>query len=353
MECDCGGKVVGQRTGSHQKRPCPLCEHPVFVLPANVYPRPKPKFDPKKAAAKATGGTSSRSGPNAVVDDNPPPIPTKASAPAPAQRGAERAASTPHTGQPTLLQEPSRPLMTPLRLVTAAILLMSSLTIGGLWHRHRIEVAKATVTRAADAGMAAIVAKDFVKAAQELEKAHLAVNVIRRTDSAANDIRRLSREATAMAKLASSSLIEFLNDTLAIAKPGQPQIRLSSLDKGAWVIFDANVLPDTEEDGRFIVDFPLVVDGTKVEIEIRSSTFRKLPHTDESGEPPRVIFAAQLDQLSSPQGEPPKAVLTLNGTPAFLWSTYDNYVAIGYRPIDEENERQTRAVLEQQLEAQR
>ncbi len=368
VECECGGKVVGVRTLSHQKRPCPLCDRLVFVLPANVYPQTKPKSDPKKKATKNLDPKVVRSTSNAVIDEAPPPSPAASGkaggaktaggkvpggkVPAPKSLGTGRAAESTPVTESQILREPRRPFFTRLRLLAIGILVMSSLTITGLWYRHRLETAKATVAQAADAGMAAILAHDFVKAARELKRAQLAVDVIGRTDPTANEIRRQSREATALAKLASSTLTEFLEEMLATAKTDSSQmLKMSSVDQGAWLIFDARVTISEDDSNQYTIDFPMIIGDVVVKIAIAAPAFRGLPQTDESGEAPRVIFAAQLEQLSSPLGEPPSSVLTLNGQTAFLWSSYDNYAAAGYRPFDEESERSTRMLLERQLDA--
>jgi len=249
------------------------------------------------------------------------------------------------------LREPRSPIFTPLRLVAAAILVVSIFTVRGLMNRHRIETAKATVAASADKGMVAIKEGDFATAAKELEKARLAVDLLGRKDQTADDIRRNSREATAIANFAASSLTEFLEETLANARPGQSEpLRMASLDKNAWVLFDATVIPAGEGGNLLTVDSPVFLKSAFVEIEIDSPVIGKFARSTESGENPRVIFAAQLEQVSAPKGEPPKAVLTLNGKTAFLWTSYAAYSAIGYRPHDEESEQQTKGLLERQLE---
>ena len=309
-----------------------------------------PKSPSKNPSPKKVGeskGTSSST--NTVVQDIPVNSPTK---PANGKKPvAGRAAAVSVETEPEQLREPRGPLITPLRLVSAAIILVSVLTISGLVQRHRIESAKATVAASADAGMAAIKDGDFSKAAKELEKARLAVDVLGRKDQTADEIRRFSREATAIANLAASSLTEFLDDTIANAKSGQAEpLRMASLDKNAWVIFDATVIPAGDGGNLLIVDSPIYLKKASVEIEIESAAISRAARSPESGENPRVIFAAQLEQVSVPKGEPPKSVLTLNGKTAFVWTSYDTYTAIGYRPHDAESEQQTKALLDRQLE---
>jgi hypothetical protein len=352
VECDCGSKVVGIRAPAYQRPVCATCERPVFVLPTNVYPQPKPPTPSKTPPAKngAKQQKPPKSGPMPIktaVDLGHPPIPSRSTSGKP-----DRSKPVAHQPEPTLLREPRRPWVTPLRLISLTIMTISTVTAAGLWHRQSIETAKATVAAATDVGTAAMREGDFAKAAKELEKARLAVDLLKRNDETANEIRRLSREATALANLAASSLTELLDETLANAKEGQTDpLKMASLDQNAWVIFDTSLIPSAEGKDRFLVDAPIFLHRVSVQIEIESATIGRMVHTGEIDEAPRVIFAAQLDELSAPQGEPRKSRLKLNATTAFLWTSYETYCTVGYRPFDAESEKQTKATIERQREA--
>lgn len=354
VECDCGAKVVGRRLDVYQKPACPRCERPVFVLPANVYPQPRIKSKAKRA--KDDDATKpKRTSTNVVIDDQQLEPSPKASPGKSRSRtnpsSAQAAPSKSIRDQPLALDLPVRRRITPLRLTVVAIVLVSAVTIGGIWHRHRVDRAKATVSQSADAGMAALRDREFAKAASELDQARAAVDILGRSDQAANEIRRLSREATTLAALAPSLLSEILEETIANGKPGQTEpLRMSSMYKGAWVIFDARVMPANDGKDRCTIDAPIVLGKTSVSIEIDSSILRKASQTNDSGEPPRVIFAAQLEQLTAPEGKPPKSQLLLNGKTAFLWTSYDTFSAIGFQPHDAESEEQTRGLLKRQNE---
>ena len=353
--CDCGGKVVGQRMTLSQRPVCPDCERPVFVLPRNVYPVPKPRPNPKEPSSKSgSEPKSTRASANAVVDDTPVESPVK-SAPrtksAPGQKASAPAVVARVVPEPVIVREPRSPFITPLRLIATAIILICGLTGVGLWYRFRIDNAKAIVAKSNDAGMAALKERDFTKAAAELDRARKAVDVLGRKDRTAAEIRRFGREATAMSRLAASSLSEFLHETLSNGKPGQSEpLRMPSLDKDAWVIFDAIVVSSEEGADHYMVDAPVMFREGTVRIEIESSIFRRSPSSVDSGELPRFIFAAQLEQVSSLRGKPPTAVLTLNGKTAFLWTNYETYAAIGFRPLDDEDERIVKSLLDSQLE---
>jgi hypothetical protein len=348
VECDCGGKIVGQRSPMYQKPTCPVCDRPVFVLPANVYPRPKPKSVAKSPPTLQSSPNKSGRRPSAaVIDQGPPPIPVKSAA-----NGTKPVAghhpSSPVEIEPSLLRNPRSPILTPLRVITVAMIGISALTASFLWHRNAIATAQATVSVAADAAKAAVRENDFVLGAREYERARLAVDLLGRKDQTADEIRRLSKETTALANLASSSLIEILQETLSNAKPGQTESpRISSLDKNAWVIFDTRLVPSEGKD-RFLVDAPIILGKISIQIEIESAILSLVPQNGD--EPPRIIFAAQIEEISALHGEPPTSRLTLNGKSAILWTSYDTYCAVGFRPFDSEYEHQTKALLERQLE---
>lgn len=347
VECDCGAKVVGQRISTYQKPACSRCERPVFVLPANIYPQVKQKS--KSRSSKGKGGSKSDRTSTAVVDDDPDQTPQ--SQPSRTDRNA-KAAKAPAVIEQQILLEPPSPWITPLRVTTTAIFLVGVATIAGLWYRHRIEKAQTAISQSADAGMAALKEEDFLTASRELQRASDAVDVLGRTDATSNEIRRLSRESTTLANLSSSTLTEILDETIAAGKRGQTEpLRLSVSNKGAWVIFDARVTPVSGGRARCLVDAPFFVGDATVRIEVDSPAVRSVSQPDPSGQQARVIFAAQLESLTAPTGQPPISVLTLNAKTAFLWTSYDTYKAIGYRPIDAENDEQTSALLKRQLEA--
>jgi hypothetical protein len=353
VECDCGGKLVGVRTGAYQKPACPVCDRPVFVLPSNVYPRPKPKSSPKTDSPKSSGEIKTvRSPSTLVVDDHPRGIRSTGGADV-KSRGGRPGVPQPVVEQPEL-KEPRRRIFTPLRMVTLAIIGITGLTAHALWYQQAYRAAQATVAVATDDGKAAIRELDFVKGAKELEKARRAVDLLGRKDSSADEIRRLSREATVLANLASSSLTDILQETLSSAKPDQTEsMAISSLYKNAWILFDSPVIPESSSSRRLIIDAPIVLGIVPVQVEVESKALTAaatILAADAGGELARIIFAAQVEEIVYNAGKPGSSVVKLNGNTAILWTSYDTYQAIGYRPIDDDDERQTKAILQRQLE---
>ena len=336
--CDCGGRVTGERSRNAQRPPCPSCGRLVFVLPANVYPRPikpAPKTaTPKPSAAKqpATEATASKS----QSKDQ-----TKA-------REAEDASRNERSG---IALEANEKLLTPFRLTMTAMLVVSGLTAWGLWYRHRIETAKSIVAQATEAGMLALKERDFDTAARELEKARDAVDLLKRTDEESQLVRRLCREALAARGLAHDSLFELLHKSLADIKPGDKDAkRFDGLYRDGWVLFDAAVLVPEDAAQPCTLEMPVFHLGQAIRIETNFAALRQAARQSPPDEPARVIFAAQLERLTPQSGAQSAAVLTLKDQSAFLWSSFDTYSALGYREEDAEELKATHAVLERQLE---
>ncbi len=339
--CDCGGRVTGERTRSPQRPPCPSCGRLIFVLPANVYPRSvipaskrtSPKFKPAKPVAPGAA----------------PEAESKSPAAARTKVGESEAAV--RDKRAGIALEENEKWLTPFRLTVLAMLVVSGLTAWGMWYRVRVEAAKAMVAKATAAGMQALQDRDFDTAARELERARDAVNLLERTDEESQSVRRLCREAIAARGLATVSLFDLLHASLADLKPDDKDAKkFDGLHRQAWVLFDVPVL--APEDGRqpCSLDMPIFHDGQAIRIEIDSLALRQAVRRAPKDEPARVIFAAQLERLTSAAGANSDAILTLNGKSAFLWTSYDNYAALGYHEDDAEELKATQAVLDRQLE---
>lgn len=336
--CDCGGRVIGERSRNAQRPPCPSCGRLIFVLPANVYPRSVTPA-PKKATPK----------PNAVKPPATEVAESKSQSKAAAKVERDEVASRDERSGIAL--EANERWLTPFRLTMTAMLVISSLTGWGLWHRHRVETAKAIVAKSTAAGVQALQDHDFDTAARELDRARNAVDLLKRTDAESQAVRRLYREAVAARGLCHDSLFDLLHTSLADIKPGDKEAKkFDGLYRNSWVLFDAVVLVPEDGAQPCMLDMPIFHRTQPIRIEANFAALRQAARQAPVGEPARVIFAAQLERLTPPADGQSAAVLTLNGQSAFLWTTYDNYAAVGYHEDDAEALKATRAVLERQLE---
>ncbi|MEK6258685.1 MAG: hypothetical protein AABP62_08695 [Planctomycetota bacterium] len=334
--CDCGGRVIGERSRNAQRPPCPSCGRLIFVLPANVYPR-SVNPAPKKAIPK----------PNTAKNPDAKETTSKAQARAKVVED-EVAARDERSG---IALEAKEKRLTPFRLAMTAMLVVSSLTAWGLWNRHRVETAKAIVAKATEAGLQAWKDRDFDTAARELERARDAVDLLKRTDAESQSVRCLFREAIAARGLAQDSLFELLHSSMADLKPGDKDAKkFDGLYRHSWVLFDAAVLVPEDTTQPCTLDMPIFHRTLAIRIEANFGALRQAARQAPDGESPRVIFAAQLDRFTPPSGAQSEAVLTLKDQSAFLWTSFDNYTALGYHEEDAEELKATHAVLERQFE---
>ncbi|MEI8381548.1 MAG: hypothetical protein WCJ09_15580 [Planctomycetota bacterium] len=342
VRCDCGGTVEGIRVSAAQKPGCPDCGTPVFVLPANVYPVPvKP-----------------------IKRETPPPLPQRESSPTSQNTNPSSKSRTPSKEtQPTkppplpqiapegILDETPTRIVTPFRMIVALIGTIAFLTGWGLWHRQRIETAKAGVQAASEAGMAALKDGNFAMAARELSRARDAVDLLGRTDAESHSIRRHCREAVAGYELSGSSLFELLAAFSTDVSTGKLKgTRSLSRSRDSWLLIDAIVANPDEANNPCRLDIPLAFDGLRFRVEVDSVLIRKSAKREQSNGVARVIFAAQMIEIRHGTGHDAESVLVLNGKTAFLWTSFETYAALGYTEDQADEIEATRKLLASQLE---
>ena len=329
VRCDCGGTVAGDRVAAAQRPPCPLCGRQVFVLPANIYPVPVRSKKPKPPAAETSAEQT----------------PETATAIKPDRRHGETVAKSVASEPKGILLESDARLITPFRAIVAVITIIGSLTMWGLWYRHRIESAKATVLAANEAGMRALNDGDFATAARELTRARQAVDLLHRTDAEANTIRRHCREAVAGNELSDTDFFEILNEPNGAAA----KQRLGARQRSQWILFDTLLIDPDRATGPWVLDMPLLLDDLKYRVEIDSALIREAAWESQAAGSARVIFAAQLVEIRPATATDPMATVVLNGKTAFLWTSPETYAALGYVESREDQLQATRDLMSRQL----
>ena len=337
VRCDCGGFVVGVRVTAAQRPSCPDCGRQVFVLPANPYPpRSKPKTPEIVPSIKAT-----EQGIREAQSVTTPAKPERRVNPA-------QEPPAPVNLPNGILLEARTKILTPFRTIVLAIAVIGTVTGWGLWHRHRVESAKASVLAANEAGMKGLKEGNFVVAARELTRARDAVDLLRRTDPEANTIRRYSREAIAGNGVAKSSPFEILAEYVSESRLGKS--RFASLHRDAWLVLDVNVANPEAADRPCLLDMPIPLDGMTFRIEVDSAAIRTAALREQENGTARIIFAAQMNEIRPPSAENPNATLVLNGKSAFLWTTLETYMALGYAEEQADELQLTRDLLARQLQ---
>ncbi len=347
VACRCTHRMSGMRLPAFQVVRCNRCGNYVFVLPQDVYPRPKPK---KKAASKSAEVRRDAVPPHpATLPSSVPAAPARrhlaagGSAPEIAQQSAPSSAAksaspavVAGTGSsseiriesaeslPTLRRSP----FTPVRIVGCAIVGVVLLTGYLVWHSQVKEKAALTLHDHLEAGEAAFRDKKFAEAAAEYQQASAAVDILGRDDAESQAVRQKAKELNAMAHLAPLSLYELCDEARAAVAAGDTQWseKFARDYAGAWIIVDADVVSDAGPDGvtQPVIRYPF--DGLPV---ILDSRLKALAPSSAVAGPQHVIFAGQLVSFALEGTKSKVWVLRLKDSTAFLWAGAETYRALG------------------------
>jgi hypothetical protein len=172
----------------------------------------------------------------------------------------------------------------------------------------------------------------------------LALDLLGRNDSRARALRQTAFELTAAAELSHASLFEILHDASSSDRDSwAAKFRTNYRDE--WVVIDALVsradksagddaaASDSTQGYRYDVDFRLA------EGPFRAVIIADLPAFDEvipqSGDPLRVIFAAQLDDCFADPRREDTWRIVLRPSTGFLWSNPEHLELLGVAADDE------------------
>jgi hypothetical protein len=356
IPCDCGERLTGWRTDSHQKLSCPQCDRLLLVLPADVYP----------AVKRAKTAPAAKAAPTVVQPDDSSDVRGKKSSgkksgksrskdpPAPAAETASKTKEAKPAPEdrvdlsPVLQQAKAR--RRSLRLVVASILALVAVTGWSLYQRTQRERARSIIPTATETGMAALRSGDFATASRELTAAVQALDILHQTDAAAQTIRQAQREAAAAYGLVSSGLAELATEVLSGVGTQEERQRRFQAEYGAkWIILDAGVVSRPVSNTTiYELDVPLLVDNQVLQLSCDFPDLRRRFGKVATQTPVRVIFAVQLDDWLIPDTQTQPIVARIKPATAFLWTDYDSFQAIGYRPDSPDAEQETRSLLHAQ-----
>lgn len=321
LECACGGEVRGFREARPQQILCETCGEALFVLPVDLYPRPRTK--PARRREKATAK------PKTVREPRSTTVGPMLAERLRNARGALKASARSAGAQ---LKAGARRQMTPLRLVAAAMALVIAGTVWWAVRARGVEAAELSLRESLRLGEAALKEPDYPAAAEQFTIAAAALDRLGRDGEQARAIRQLARETSAMTHLAEGSLYE-------IAAEAEQNLRKSDQEwqdlfafryRGQWVVMET-VLRRVENDAgeaTVAVDYPLSFASRAVEVGFETDVFPELELPKEGR---GVIFAAQLD---GSWYDPQRGVwrFSLRPATAFLWSNGQTYRALGAVP---------------------
>ncbi len=357
--CSCGHQLTGIRKPTYQSVTCPRCGTVVFVLPIDVYPRPKPKKAPPKkphpapvasppagaktAPPQSTPGVPRHSGPQAAA---------AAAGPKTAQSGsAAPAASEKLQAVDVVTVEPRRPLVSRFRLIVLAIGAVVCGTGYLVWQSRLNDHALVSLPAHIEAGAAALRAGNVPKAAEEYRQAAWAVDRLHRDDAESMAVRQKARELGAIVNLSTVSLFDICEEARRGKKEGAEKWaeKFNEHYRGAWVVVEGEVTQERgpDEIGEPVVRFPYPIDSAPVVFDVRLNGLA--PMTGKSGE--HLIFAGQLVSLTKEGAKNPLWIIRLKDETAFLWANVDTYQALGRVPDVAGDENDGRHVLGRQMTA--
>ncbi|HXY37036.1 MAG TPA: hypothetical protein VEI07_22605 [Planctomycetaceae bacterium] len=341
VACVCTHRLSGMRQAAFQVVRCNRCGSYVFVLPRDVYPKPKPKPKkkvPKKVPPAIPGNmTPPPSAPGASVVAagrknavggaagvaQPPPPAAPADAPAVSPSSSEiRIDAVELTSRGSLF--------TPVRLVACAILGVVVLTGYLVWQSQMKEKAALTLREHLEAGDAAFREAKYAEAATEYQHAAQAVDILGRDDAESRVVRQKAKELNAIAGLSPLSLYELCEEARVAKTSGDTKWgeRFDRLYRDSWIIVEGDIVSDAGPDGtpQSIIRYPFQIEGAPVILDARLKALE--PRSAVAG-PQHVIFAGQLASFAEEGTKSKVWVLRLKDATAFLWVGGDTYRALG------------------------
>ena len=200
--CSCGHQVSGIRKPTYQSVTCHRCGNVLFVLPIDVYPKPKPKKEPPKKA-ETPAPPSAPAPPAKIAQPQPAPSP-RGQAPHAAAQTASTTATQPGAPAPppshkakavdVVTVDVRQPLVSRFRLILLAIGGVVGATGYFVWQSRLTDQALVSLPVHLEAGATALRAGAVPKAAEEYRQAAWAVDRLRREDAESIGIRQKAKE---------------------------------------------------------------------------------------------------------------------------------------------------------------
>jgi hypothetical protein len=343
VACACTHRLSGVRLPAFQVVRCNRCGNFVFVLPLDVYPKPKPK---KKNPSKTPPEVRRDSAP--ILPTTEPVTENRRSLTAAGVEVAKQPASAPASAKTPTVARPSGSAseiriesvedlptlrgswFSPVRLVGGAILAVVALTGYFVWQSHLKEKAALTLREHLEAGEAALHASKFGEAATEYQQAAQAVDILGRDDAESRNVRQKAKELNAIAHLSALSLYELCEEARVAMASGDTKWseRFERLYGGSWIVVEGDVVTDAGPDGTSqpLIRYPFQIDSAAVILDARLKVLE--PASAIAG-PQHVIFAGQLASFGEEGTKSKVWVLKFKEATAFLWAGQDTYRALG------------------------
>ncbi len=385
IDCECGQRHTGLRRQQHQRIICRSCGTALFILPKDVYPASS-ESTPASSAKSLSVVIEEESQVIVLEEDDVPveaaPAKHKSSSKAASQASKTAAAapkqqqpaSTPQPLPPKVEREkkpkPQGPLLTPLRMVSIAMIGIVGLTLLHMIRAQRLEDARRTLTTAVEHFNTALQEHNWTQARSQINQVVESLDILGREDYSALRHRQFQREIDAMGNLARSSLFEILEESDANQARNASgwQETFESQHAGQWLVMElparrgAQIVPPASEkrhnssDAEPLIpryeydfDFPISVGGAgrSVDIELQIEAFNLLAW-DEQGR--SVVVGAQLTDLKLSEDRT-RWIITFDPETAYLWANIETYEGLGFTFAEWNPREQMQALLNEQAVA--
>ncbi|REJ86737.1 MAG: hypothetical protein DWQ34_18205 [Planctomycetota bacterium] len=356
VTCACGLQHSGLRRRRAQRIVCRSCGTSLFVLPRDPYPVPlappprKKRKSKSKTKQRRPARSPSADKPQSNREKSTKPAASVAAASAKVGEGAARIGAGLTSGA-TKAGKGFVSFWKPFRLVVLGIVIAVLGTVWWSTSMDRSAEAVRDLKVANEAGREALAGGDLPLAHSEFTRAVAALDLLKRTtDPLAREIRQLQRETAAMTGIVPISPLEIVAETDRAYDDKTADAETNALDaryRGRWMVLDGGIRRGAgSQAGRFVFDIPFLVGDSnrRTSVEVSLDVLHKLKIGDG---PKSVILAGRIEacELSSDRR---KWTLRLDSESAFLWSSPENYLALGFSFDDEETEQQVRDVLTRQ-----
>ncbi|MCA9030965.1 MAG: hypothetical protein KDA66_09165, partial [Planctomycetaceae bacterium] len=303
-------RTHGTRRPNIAERP-PDMEYEAPPLPPRARPQRKEKEPEKKRVAE------------------PPPTPVIPSVPL-----------------TTILGQFISGLFTPLRFVALAVIALVALTAFFFFRSHENRVAERTIQVEVEAGRVSLAEEDWLAARDHFAAAVDAFDTLGRNDPESREIRQLHSETLALTRLASGSLIDFIDEAEAAANKFKPeeQDKFSDFVCGKhnldWYIIEGPVHPrelkkeersKTETHYELLFPWTMEKSGRRIEVHVDFACFDELVASNSEKV---VLFGGQLQDCRL-DGD--TWVVKFRPESGFLWTHPVTYRALQLPQTDEES----------------
>lgn len=230
------------------------------------------------------------------------------------------------TATPDLSLKPRRRMITPVRITILVAVAVVVATGYWLHRRNVVDRAERAFVRHSEAGRDALKQGDHAAAKFEFEQAVAAAEVLERDDDKARRARQMFRECTAIVNLSPETLFGILEEAAVVSEKSTKDWQKSFEREfaGKWLVLDTTLRQEPAT-GGVSIDYPLDVGGHPVEIRGGLEVYDQVSFEDVGYR--RVILAVQLKSCERSEG---RWIVEFDPASAFLWSNYDNLLAVGF-----------------------